>query len=749
MQTQRPRSSNAVLWLICVGLALLTAGAASAQGTAQSAWHETEQTKARLIAAVTGTGTAERLRLGLEFHMQPGWKVYWRSPGDAGLPPKPAWDGSENLKSAAMKWPAPERFSVLGLETLGYKKEVVFPIDAAPVEPGKPVAIKARVPYLTCDDICIPYTANLELTLPAGPAEPSEFAHLISRYASTVPGDGAGHGLMLADTAALSPGDAAKGEMTISVRAKSETPFSAPDIYLEGPPVLAYSKPHVTFGDQGKEARLDVTVYGIKDLDGGAESLAQATLVATLVDGGRSAERPLTLTPGGLAPAADAPTIIAADATVAEPNLLLFIAFAVLGGLILNLMPCVLPVLSIKVLGVVGHGGGDAAEVRRGFVASALGILASFMVLASGLIALKAAGMTIGWGIQFQQPWFLAAMAVIVFVFACNLFGFFEIRLPESVGDMAANAGGGAGGAHHHTGPMGHFLQGALATLLATPCSAPFLGTAVGFAMARGAVEIYAIFAGLALGLALPYLAVAAMPRLATRLPRPGPWMIRLRQIMGLALLATAVWLLWVIKNILGLPAVGGLVAGLAVLGLVLLLAGRGVKAARALTPGAPIAIGVAMILAASVLPTISGAPAPGVGDVSLRDGAKETGTAALWQPFDEARIATLVAQGKTVLVDVTADWCITCQVNKRLVLNQGAVHTAISDGRLIAMKADWTRPNPVIAAYLAKFGRYGIPFNAVYGPEAPGGIPLPELLTEDIVTQAVAKAGNVVIAEK
>ena len=155
------------------------------------------------------------------------------------------------------------------------------------------------------------------------------------------------------------------------------------------------------------------------------------------------------------------------------------------------------------------------------------------------------------------------------------------------------------------------------------------------------------------------------------------------------------------------------------------------------------------MILAASVLPTISGAPAPGTGDVSLRDGAKETGTAALWQPFDEARIATLVSQGKTVLVDVTADWCITCQVNKRLVLNQGAVHTAISDGRLIAMKADWTRPNPVIAAYLAKFGRYGIPFNAVYGPEAPGGIPLPELLTEDIVTQAVAKAGNVVIAEK
>ena len=722
----------------------LAGGGAHAAGAAQSAWHKTEQTQARLIAAVTGTGTAEVLRLGLEFRMQPGWKIYWRSPGDAGIPPRPNWDGSENLKSAKVLWPAPERFSVLGLETLGYKKEVVFPIDVAPTTPGAALAVKAVIPYLTCDDICIPYTAELNLTLPAGAADPSGFAHLISRYAATVPSDGTGHGLMLADAAALSPGDAAKGEMLVSVRAKSETPFTAPDIYLEGPEVLAFSKPYVSFSDNGREARLDVKVFGVKDLDGGAQRLAKETLTATLVDGKRSAERPLTLTPGDLAPPADAPVLTAAETLpVPEPNLWLFVALAVLGGLILNLMPCVLPVLSIKVLSVMGHGGGDTGDVRRGFIASALGIFVSFMVLASGLVALKTAGMTIGWGIQFQQPWFLAAMAVIVFVFACNLFGAFEIALPESIGDLGAHAADPG----HHTGPMGHFLQGALATLLATPCSAPFLGTAVGFALARGAVEIYAIFAGLALGLALPYLAIAVVPAAATRLPRPGPWMVRLRQIMGLALIATALWLLWVILGILGAAATGGLAAGLAVLGIVLLLAGRGVKTARALVPGAPIAIGVAVVLAAAVLPT-AGAPIRTAGDTGLRGAAEDADARLHWQPFDEARIAQLVGAGKTVLVDVTADWCITCQVNKRLVLNQGAVRAAIADGRIVAMVADWTRPNPAIAAYLAKFGRYGIPFNAVYGPQAPDGIPLPELLTESAVTDAVAKAGNVVIAK-
>ena len=718
---------------------------AAVAGSPQSDWHETEQTRARLVAAVTGTGNAETIRLGLEFHMKPGWKIYWRSPGDAGIPPQPRWDESKNLRDVSIKWPVPERFSVVGLETLGYKTEVVFPIDVALAEPGAPASFKAKIPYLTCDDICIPYTAELDLSLPAGAADPSEFAHLISRYAARVPGDGAGHGLMLADTAALSPRDATKGEMQISVRAKSEIPFTAPDIYLEGPPVLAFSKPQVTFSDNGREARLDVSVHGVRDLDGGPERLAKETLVATLVDGQRSAEQPLTLSPGELAPPADAPVLTEAETTpVPKPNLLLFVALAVLGGLILNLMPCVLPVLSIKVLGVMGHGGGDRGEVRRGFIASAFGILASFMVLASGLVALKAAGMTIGWGIQFQQPWFLAAMAVIVFVFACNLFGLFEISLPRSIGDMGAHAAD----AGHHTGPLGHFLQGALATLLATPCSAPFLGTAVGFALARGAVEIYAIFAGLALGLALPYLAVAAFPAAATRLPRPGAWMIRLRQVLGLALLATAVWLLWVIKGIMGAPMTMGLTAGLAILGIVLWLAGRGVKAARALVPGAPIAIGVALVLAAAVLPGIEGEPHQSATALDLRATKNDAGTKALWQPFDESRIATLVGQGKTVLVDVTADWCITCQVNKRLVLNQGAVKEAIADGRIVAMVADWTRPNPVIAEYLAKFGRYGIPFNAVYGPEAPAGIPLPELLTEAAVTEAVARAGNVVIAE-
>ena len=699
-------------------LVLLFAAAAPALAQ-ESDWHRTDQTSARLIAATAGTGQADRLRVGLEFHMKPGWKIYWRSPGDAGIPPQPDWTGSSNLKSAAVLWPAPERFSVLGLETLGYKKEVVLPIDLAPAEPGKAVDLTVRVPYLTCDDICIPYTADLKLTLPAGPAAPTDYAHLISRYAAQVPGDGARHGLTLAPQAALAAVDAKKGTAMLRFTATSQTPFDKPDIYIEGPSVLAWGQPQVTLSDGGRQARFDVSVSGVIDLKGGGEALAKAALTATLVDGPRSAEAKVDVAQG------------TAPATQVQGSLLTFVLLAVLGGLILNLMPCVLPVLSIKVLGAIGHGGGEARDVRLGFLASSAGILAAFMVLAGGLVALKSAGMAIGWGIQFQQPLFLAAMAVIVAVFACNLFGFFEIHLPEAIGDIGVRTA-------HHTGPLGHFLQGALATLLATPCSAPFLGTAVGFALARGPLEIFAIFAGLALGLALPYLAVALFPALATNLPKPGPWMNRLRQIMGLALAATAAWLVWVVAGILGWMGAGVLAAGLVVLALVIYLMGHG---RGRLSPALPVVLGLSVVAAAGLT------PAPGAAPPDTK--AEATALKAFWKPFDEAAIPGLVASGRTVLVDVTADWCITCQVNKRLVLNQGAVRKAIEDGKVTAMIADWTRPDPKIAAYLAKFGRYGIPFNAVYGPAAPNGIPLPELLTEGAVTEAIAKAGGVAIARK
>ncbi|MFO1112520.1 MAG: thioredoxin family protein [Rhodospirillales bacterium] len=402
----------------------------------------------------------------------------------------------------------------------------------------------------------------------------------------------------------------------------------------------------------------------------------------------------------------------------------MILALALLGGLILNLMPCVLPVLSMKLLAVIGHGGGDRRSVRAGFVATALGILSSFMVLAAALIALKATGAAVGWGLQFQQPWFLTGMILVVTLFACNLWGLFELPLPRAFAAASERA-------VEVRGQAGHFLTGALATLLATPCSAPFLGTAIGFALSRGPIEIVLVFAAVALGLALPYLGVAAFPGLAIRLPKPGPWMRTLRRILGLALAGTAAWLSWVLAGSVG-PTGAGAVAAIAA-AVVLLLAVRHRLPERlrplTLVAGSLLAVGAFMVAANPGLRT----PAPAAG---------EDAAAGLWQPFEPERIAELVADGKVIWVNVTADWCLTCKVNERFVLGRHPVLPRLSQSGVVAMRGDWTQPDEAIVHYLAGFGRYGIPFDAVYGPALTTGEALPELLTEAAALSALDRAG-------
>jgi suppressor for copper-sensitivity B len=371
------------------------------------------------------------------------------------------------------------------------------------------------------------------------------------------------------------------------------------------------------------------------------------------------------------------------------------------------------------VLAVISHGGAERRAVRSGFVAAAAGILFSFLLLGGALVLLKTAGHTVGWGLQFQQPWFLTAMVLIVALFAGNLWGLFEIPLPRAFGLAAERT-------QRVRGLAGHFLTGALATLLATPCSAPFLGTAIGFALSRGPAEIIAVFSTIACGLALPYLAVAVFPSLATRLPKPGPWMTVLRRMLGLALAGTAAWLVWVLAGRIGATsalAVGGLAAGAAVG-----LAVRRSLPLRVRPVGT--AAAAALALAAFLVPTNPPADARPL-------------AADLWQPFEPERIATLVAQGRTVFVNVTADWCLTCKVNERLVLARDPVHARLSEPDVLAMRGDWTAPDDGIARYLAGFGRYGIPFDAVYGPALPHGEALPELLSTDAVADALTRAAG------
>jgi suppressor for copper-sensitivity B len=693
----------ALVLLLSLGFAAVGRAASNdgSSGAPASEWAATKQVRLRLIAAVTGSGGAASVPLGLQFELQPGWKTYWRSPGDAGLPVTLDWAGSTNLRDAEIAWPVPRRFSLFGLDTFGYEDEVVLPIRAAPADPSKPLGLRLKADYLVCEKVCIPYTARLALDLPAAPPQPSEFAQLIDRYVSRVPGDGATHGLRLERANAVGTGKVLHLEVAVA----SALPLIHPDLIVDGPRGLYFPAPKVTVDDGGRHALFEIAVQ--RQANG--PPLAGTPLVLTVVDGSRGLEAKIA--PGALP-----------ERGAQAPGLLLALGAALLGGLILNLMPCVLPVLSLKLLAFVGHGGMAARRVRLSFLASTAGVLASFLLLAAVLAGLKAAGVAVGWGLQFQQPLFVAAMALLLTLFAGNLWGFFEVPLPGFAGDLAAAA-------DRRHGLAADFLTGALATLLATPCTAPFLASAVGFALAGGTAEIFVVFLALGLGLAAPYLLIAAWPRLATRLPRPGPWMLVLKRLLGLAFIATAVWLVDVLASQIGVLA--GLATALALLVLILLLGLPRLPIGRLVPKPLSRAGLIAAAATALVVPTVpANTPAP-------------VAASGVWSTFSEPKLAALVAEGKVVLVDVTADWCINCQVNEALVLRRGWPAESLAGGRLVGLRADWTRPDAGIARYLARFGRYGIPFNAVYGPRAPQGIPLPSLLTEQALRDAVHQAGG------
>jgi suppressor for copper-sensitivity B len=629
---------------------------------------ETEQSAARLVSAVNGTGDLTTLPAGLEITLKPGWKTYWRSPGDAGFPPEIKFDGSENVASAELLYPTPHRFELFGFQTYGYGKQVVYPIAVTPERAGAAVKLRAHLRYLVCEQVCIPYDADLALDIPAGPATPSEQAPLVNRFKAMVPGDGRSAGLALTNVRIEA------GNKLVAEAVSNGQEFSGPDLIVEGPSALIFGKPALKLGDRDRHATLTVPI----EQSGDSSRAPMGAITLTLTDGDRGLEAKMNLpglAPGPLMSSAGVPQTETPEPEPAPTSLLLILGVALLGGLILNVMPCVLPVLVLKLTSVLQHGGGEGEHVRLSFLATAAGIVSAFLALAASLVGLKLAGHEIGWGIQFQQPVFLAILATICLVFAANLWGLFQVPLPALAGDLALAADERA--RNHKV--LGAFLTGVFATVLATPCSAPFVGTAIGFALSRGGTEIFAIFLAMAIGLALPYLAVAAAPHLAVMLPRPGRWMVWLKKALGVSMAATALWLGWV-------------------------LAGQ-------------------------------------VGLLHETPVQKTQGEAVRWQAFDPAKIPDLVASGKTVFIDVTADWCLTCKVNKSLLLDPPPVSTLLNRDNVVPMVADWTQPDTAISRFLAQHNRYGIPLNVVYGPKAPQGIVIPEICTADTIVQAIRQA--------
>lgn len=703
-------------FLVLACMMALTPNAVRAVEPGASAWDENDHAAVRLISASTAIGDKRGITAGLEFQLKQGWKIYWRSPGDAGLPPIPDWSASENIADTEIRWPVPERFSIFGLETFGYTDAVVLPLNVTLREAGVAARLAGTVNYLACEEICVPYEAKLSLDLPAGETSQSRFAHEIDRYRAQVPI--VATGVRVAGLSVDSLSTEPDGENALlKLEIVSDQPLTAPDILIEGLEGTHLAKPNVDLTDNGTRARFTITVEKTE-----TATLETAPLTLTIVDGTHGVEVQTRVDQFQAATLGESVSPVDAG----RHSLAIVLLLAVLGGLILNLMPCVLPVLSLKVISVVSKGGKERTHIRAGFLATAAGILSAFMVLAMGVVGVKAAGLSVGWGIQFQQPVFLAFTVALLTLFACNMIGLFEFRLPSFIADRAAVLGRGSG-------LIGDFLTGVFATLLATPCTAPFLGTAVGYALSRGPIEILAVFAALGLGLAIPYLAVAAFPGAAKYLPKPGNWMRWLKFTMAVALAGTGFWLLTVLSAQVGTQNAGAV--GFLSIVAALVLATRHVDGSRMGRIAWPLS---AMLAILTVVLPLTFEPAK---EARSSQGVNDRGTAISWEAFNEGAIRDHVLAGRVVLVDVTADWCVTCQWNKKTVIDQGRVANWLSDPEVIAMRADWTKPNPAISSFLNRHGRYGIPFNIVYGPESPNGIALPELLSTESVMQAAAVA--------
>ena len=687
-------------------------GALSPAVAASTAWIGNQHAAVRLLTATENVSGASPVEAGLEFRFAPGWHGYWRTPGDAGIAPVLDWSGTAGLTSATVAWPAPTRLVISGLQNSIYEGTVVLPVRLAFSDPKQAADIHVAVDYAACSNVCVPYHADLALTLPVGPGTASVEAGALAAARAAVPGAPSEVGVEVLREAVVGNG----AERALVVDLRSDTvPFSHPDLFVEHAGDGIPPAPSVFLSNHSQSATLTVPL---------ADTPVQAPLDLTFVDQGRAAEF--------------AGPATAAAAIDEGHGLWAILLSALLGGLILNLMPCVLPVLSLKFAGLtrVAEAGEDPRSrpraVRVGFAATGLGIVSCFLGIAAVLVGLKWSGATLGWGIQFQQPWFLAGMALVTVLFAASLFDWFQIGIPQWAVRLS-EAGSALRGRDRSQVPRGPaieaFLTGAFATLLATPCSAPFVGTAVGFALARGPGEIMGIFFCLGIGMGLPFFGAALVPGIARWLPRPGPWMITLRRVLGIMLLGTAAWLVVILWSVTGPMATFWVVLLLAGLLALTCWTRLGSRLDGQLWP--KLAIGVL-----SILVVVVAVASPASEPLSERE-------AGDWQRFDPAALDRLVADGKTVLVDVSANWCLTCKVNELAALETAEVRGRLSRADTVTMRADWSRPDPSIARYIQGFARYGIPLDVVYGPGRPAGEALPELLTAGLVVDALDRASG------
>jgi thiol:disulfide interchange protein DsbD len=672
---------------------------------------------AELIAQTKGVAPGQTVWLAVRQKIEKGWHTYWRNPGDAGEPTKLDWTLPAGWKAGDIVWPTPKRLPVGPLMDYGYEGEVLLPVPVtapADARPGETVPVKAAASFLVCAETCVPAQAALELSLPvvAGAlAQDPRAGPEIARALAEAPKRGAVQ-------AVFHPGP---GGVALAV---TGAPLAAADkagayFFPYESTVIAHAKPQAI--EQGPDG-LTLTLAPGPEFAKGTPPRALAGVLAV---GGQAYE--VSAAPGAPPPGAAGlgppPPPAAAGADL---SLLPAMGLALLGGLILNLMPCVFPVLAMKAAALAGHAGEHAAARRQGLAFGA-GVLATFLALAGGLIALKAAGAAVGWGFQLQSPPVVAVLALLILGVALDLSGVFEV---------GAGLQGAGQGLASRRGLAGAFFTGALSVVVAAPCTAPFMGPAVGWALTQAPAAGLAVFLGLAIGFAAPFVLVAFVPALIARLPRPGPWMDVLKKLLAFPMYATAAWLAWVLTVQAGPNGLAPLLAAAVALALAAWLAGAAQRRRAAGADGRALG-GAAGALAVAAAAVAVFAP---YGEASPQAGTAASASLAV-QAYTPARLAELRGQGRVVFVNYTAAWCVSCQVNDKVALSTPKVVDAFRQDGAAYLKADWTRRDPTIAGDLARFGRAGVPLYLVY--PAAGGAPqvLPSILTESIVLQALQAA--------
>lgn len=708
-------------------------------------------TSARLLLSHASVKPGETVWAGLQLRMDPGWHTYWRNAGESGAPTTVAWKLPPTLTPGEMLWPVPETYTSGGLTTYVYHDTVILlvPLRVADAASPGPVDVAADLRWLECEKVCVPGRGSVRGQLEIrAESKPSAEASLIDKARANLPA------LKPADFArAWWEGPAAGDRRPVVLDWPAPSAGALPDFFPFAGDTYSIPPAHTVLAAPAGRFRLRAIVEKIS----GDWPKTMAGLLVTRSSPGAKPTRAdeVTVAVAETAPSETAPENIAAahpafppSAPAATPGsdptasvglavLLANIGLAFVGGLILNLMPCVLPVIALKILGFVNQSHGSPAEVRRLGLIYGVGVLVSLLVLAGFVVSVKGAGKAASWGMQFQNPVFVVAITTLVSLVALNLFGVFEVTL-------GAGTMGKAGDLAAREGSAGAFFNGVLAVILATPCSAPFLGIALGFAFAQPAHVIVLTFASVGLGLAFPYVLLSFFPRLLKFLPKPGVWMERFKNAMGFPMLATAIWLLTLTGAHYGNDGILWVGLFLVTVSVAAWIWGQFVQRgsrrkgfAAALATIVAVS-GYAIALEGQLHWRSPGARTPtGTGTFSAADGIP-------WQPWSAQAVEQARQAGRVVFVDFTADWCITCQANKKTSIEIDSVRQRLKELNAVTLLGDFTTEDEAIAHELQKFGRAAVPLVLVYPRDASRPpIILPELLTPSIVLDALDKAAR------